>query len=100
MVQPGSFYWWDIVNKVNMLRPEFYFMMDRDLWLRMLRHGEGIHIGKPVAKFQIHTSSKSSEPSFKKIMNQVIHPGLLNDVRIASILFLFILRPKWILEKD
>jgi glycosyltransferase involved in cell wall biosynthesis len=65
MVQPGSFYRWDIVNKVNMLLPEFYFMMDRDLWLRMLRYGEGIHIGKPVAKFRIHTSSKSSEPPFK-----------------------------------
>lgn len=65
IVQPGSFYRWDIVNEVNMLRPEFYFMMDRDIWLRILCYGNGVHIGNSVAKFRIHASAKSSEPPFK-----------------------------------
>jgi glycosyltransferase involved in cell wall biosynthesis len=65
IVQPGSFYRCDVVNEVNMLRPEFYFMMDRDLWLRILCYGNGVHIGNSVAKFRIHASAKSSKPPFK-----------------------------------
>jgi len=64
MVQPGSFYNRKIINKTGKINTEFYLMMDREFWLRMLRYGDGIHIGKPVAKFRVHVSSKSSEPPF------------------------------------
>jgi len=64
VVQPGSFYNKKIINKIGMLNTNFYLMMDREFWLRMLCYGDGLHIGKAVAKFRIHTSSKSSEPPF------------------------------------
>ncbi len=64
IVQPGSFYSKKIINKTGMINTKFYLMMDREFWLRILRYGDGIHIGKPVAKFRVHVSSKSSEPPF------------------------------------
>lgn len=60
MVQPGSFYPKHAVDCIGLLNPWFHAAMDRDLWLRLLRHGDAVHVGCTVAKFRVHPQSKTS----------------------------------------
>ena len=65
IVQPGSFYATELVRQVGGVRPQFYIVMDRDLWSRLLQVGDGWHVGTQVARFRRHDQAKSSEPPFR-----------------------------------
>lgn len=62
IVQPGSFYPADLVRQVGGLNENFYIIMDRDLWIRLLQLGDGHHTGRNMACFRHHQKAKSSEP--------------------------------------
>lgn len=72
LVQPGSFYPASMVKKVGGLCKEFYLLMDLDLWLCLLKHGDGFHVGGKVAQFRRHSGAKSSEPLDKYFSESLV----------------------------
>jgi glycosyltransferase involved in cell wall biosynthesis len=83
VVQPGSFYATNLVRQVGGVRPEFYILMDRDLWSRLLSVGDGWHVGTQVARFRRHDQAKSSEPPFRYLeetlrLNEDFRPSLFS----------------------
>jgi glycosyltransferase involved in cell wall biosynthesis len=83
IVQPGSFYPAELVQQVGGLRPQFYMIMDRDLWLRLLQVGNGRHVGELVACFRRHAGAKSSEAPFRFLeeierLNREFRPRLFS----------------------
>lgn len=58
--QPGSFMSRWALDRIGPLDPRFHYMMDFDLWLRLIDEGiKGVHIPKPLAVFEVHGDSKS-----------------------------------------
>ena len=60
-VQPGSFYRRWAVEAVGGVSPEFYLLMDVDLWIRLTRIGPAIRLDEKLADFRVHVDAKSSE---------------------------------------
>lgn len=60
-VQPGSFYRRWAVEAVGGISPEFYLLMDVDLWIRLARIGSCVRIDETLAEFRVHPDAKSSE---------------------------------------
>jgi glycosyltransferase involved in cell wall biosynthesis len=63
MAQPGSFYRKSAVEAAGGLRNEFHLLMDKDLWLRLLKQGPGYHTGEVGAFFRKHASAKTDRIS-------------------------------------
>lgn len=64
LLQPNAFWRKDIFLKVGMLRNKFDYMMDVDLWLRMLQcNAQFKHIPEYLACFRLHSSSKTVSKS-------------------------------------
>lgn len=59
VMQPGSFYRRQYVERVGGLDKKLRFVMDYDLFIRLLRISKGVYIPEPLAKFRLHTESKS-----------------------------------------
>lgn len=72
LVQPGSFYVADLVRQVGGVDKQFYIVMDRDLWSRLLKVGDGWHVGEQVASFRRHSAAKSSEPPVRYLEETLI----------------------------
>jgi hypothetical protein len=59
VIQPGSFYRKSYVELVGGIDKKLRFVMDYDLFIRLLRISEGAYIAEPLAKFRLHAKSKS-----------------------------------------
>ncbi len=57
--QPGSFYRKEVLDSVGGVALTLRFVMDYDLFIRVLSVSEGIYIPEPLAKFRLHAKSKS-----------------------------------------
>lgn len=70
VIQPGSFYRRDIVEKVNYLDESIYYCMDLDLYLKLLKHGNLYSVDdKPLAKFRKWEESKTATGRIKFLRN-------------------------------
>jgi hypothetical protein len=58
--QPGSILARKVIEKIGMLDEKLDFQMDLDLWMRAGLHFPFGHIPKPVARFRIHSQSKTT----------------------------------------
>ncbi len=73
------------LDAVGLLNPELHYLMDYDLWLRMLRAGMKFqHVPQAWAKYRIHTTSKYSNQRvfFWREMLDVIEAYLKSDPRV------------------
>lgn len=59
IIQPGSFYRTCVVKKVGYLDESLHYVMDYDLWVKLLKHSEIQFINEIVAYFRIHDNSKT-----------------------------------------
>lgn len=58
--QPGSFHSRSMLERVGFLDESFHYMMDCDLWLRMVDAGvKHVYIPEVLAVFEVHGGSKS-----------------------------------------
>jgi len=64
--QPGSFYRKRFVELVGGLDKKLNFVMDYDLFIRLLKISKAIYIPIPLAKFRIHSKSKTFNYSATK----------------------------------
>jgi glycosyltransferase involved in cell wall biosynthesis len=60
-VQPGSFYRRWATEAIGGVSPEFYLLMDVDLWIRLSRLGKTVRLDRTLAEFRVHDGAKSSE---------------------------------------
>jgi len=59
VTQPGSFYKKQLVEKVGGIDTRLFFVMDYDLFIRLLKVSKGVYIPEPLARFRLHSKSKS-----------------------------------------
>ncbi|MDI3546994.1 MAG: hypothetical protein PWR10_646 [Halanaerobiales bacterium] len=59
IAQPGSFYSMKAVKKVGYLDESLNYVMDYDLWIKLLKISEIKYLDKVLAKFREHNQSKS-----------------------------------------
>jgi glycosyltransferase involved in cell wall biosynthesis len=60
LVQPSTFWRRDLFFAAGMLRPQFHYAMDVDLWFRFLNSGAAFaHIPEFLSNFRLHAASKS-----------------------------------------
>jgi glycosyltransferase involved in cell wall biosynthesis len=60
LIQPSTFWRRDMFFAAGMLRPQFHFAMDVDLWFRFLNAGAAFaHIPEFLSNFRLHPASKS-----------------------------------------
>jgi glycosyltransferase involved in cell wall biosynthesis len=57
--QQASFFRADLWKKVGPLDPDFYFAMDYDLWVRLARISQLLHVPETWANFRLHGAGKS-----------------------------------------
>ncbi|MBR2475739.1 MAG: glycosyltransferase [Bacteroidaceae bacterium] len=70
VLQPGSFYKKNILEKVNYLDESIHYCMDLDLFLKLLEHGTLHSVDdKPLAKFRKWEEAKSATGRTKFIKN-------------------------------
>ena len=66
--QPSTFWRRDALTKVGFLDESLYYTMDYDYWLRLGNLYPLFVIDKPLAKFRIHTNSKSGKYFHKQFL--------------------------------
>lgn len=59
IAQPTVFYRTRILRSIGFLKEEFKYVMDFDLWLRILRHHRAVHDSFVAACFRLQSGSKS-----------------------------------------
>lgn len=77
------------LDSVGSLNPKFNYLMDYDLWLRMLRKGMTFHhVGRPWAKYRVHRKAKSSAQrvGFWRELIVVVEAYLSSDPRVPAVL--------------
>lgn len=61
LIQQGSFYRRDIVEKVNYLDENIHYCMDLDLWLKLSQYGEIHYLNhSPLAAFRVWEATKTT----------------------------------------
>jgi asparagine synthase (glutamine-hydrolysing) len=60
LCQPGSFYRRDVLEKVGFLDESLRFVMDYDLWLRLLKMGNAEYIPAILANYRVHKTTKTN----------------------------------------
>jgi glycosyltransferase involved in cell wall biosynthesis len=60
VLQAGSFYRRHYVEQAGGIDKKLTFVMDYDLFIRLLRISKGVYLPETVAKFRLHPQSKSS----------------------------------------
>ncbi len=65
VLQPGSFHPRWVINKIGLPDTRLNYCMDYDYWLRVLEKGKSIYINDTLAKFRMHTESKSVSQKYK-----------------------------------
>ena len=65
--QPGSFYEKEAVEKIGFLDESLKFVMDRDLWLKLLQYGKPKFIPYVMAYLRAHNDSKSCNKKISDI---------------------------------
>ncbi|MDQ3964084.1 MAG: glycosyltransferase [Actinomycetota bacterium] len=69
--QPGSFHPRWALEKVGYLDESFRFMMDLDLWLRLLDEGlRWVYVPRILAIFELHAASKSGAVSHAQFLEE------------------------------
>jgi glycosyltransferase involved in cell wall biosynthesis len=63
--QPAAFFSKKIINKIGGLDESLHYAMDYDLWLKILRQGQAIHIPEVLANFREWNESKTSSDQQK-----------------------------------
>lgn len=70
VIQQGSFYLREIVERVNYLDINNFYCMDLDLWLNLLKHGSIFHTNdKPHTAFRIYSGTKTDTGKEKFLKN-------------------------------
>ena len=70
VLQQGSFYRTDILQKVNYLDPTIYYCMDLDLWLKLSKYGPIYSLDlPPLSAFRIWENSKTFTGGLKFLKN-------------------------------
>ncbi len=65
------------------VREDLYYSMDYELWLRFAHCGANIHvIGRPLARFRVHSNQKTADPSRFKAELIVVRDQFAADVGI------------------
>lgn len=59
LLQPAAFMSADLVRKAGFLDPSLHFVMDYDLWLKLLEQAPSAHVPKFWAGFRLQPDSKS-----------------------------------------
>ena len=73
IIQPGSFYPTQLVQRVGYRNERIHYCMDLDLWLRLLTHGPIYsYADEPVAGFRIWGESKTSTGG-QWFLSDIIH---------------------------
>lgn len=74
IIQPGSFYSHKLVQKVGYLDEKLNYVMDYDLFIKLLTLGDIKFIDKLLAKFRLHNESKtvSENHNFSREIYEVI----------------------------
>jgi hypothetical protein len=65
--QPGSFYKSETLQKVGYLDENLNFVMDTDLWLKLLRNGKAKFVPHIMAYLRAHDESKSCNKKISDI---------------------------------
>lgn len=65
VVQPGSFYKKDLVEKVGYLDDNLNYVMDFDLWIKLLKISNAYYIPEYLSKFRFHDLSKTRSAYLK-----------------------------------
>lgn len=69
--QPGSFHPRDALERVDYLDESFHFMMDLDLWLRLVDAGFGwVYVPRVLAIFELHEASKTGAVSHARFLEE------------------------------
>jgi glycosyltransferase involved in cell wall biosynthesis len=55
----STFFYKDILEEVGYLDQDLHYTMDDEYWLRIKRHYQFYHIGKPLARIRIHDRMKT-----------------------------------------
>jgi glycosyltransferase involved in cell wall biosynthesis len=58
--QPAVFWRKKILNEIGMLDESLHYVMDYDYWVRVFFNYKTLKINKPLAKFRVHSTSKTS----------------------------------------
>lgn len=72
LVQPGSFYPRELVDRVGGVRKDYYLMMDKELWLRLSQEGPGYHVRSHTASFRRHGGAKTHRPTGRHIKERLL----------------------------
>lgn len=96
VVQPGSFYKKAFVEKVNYLDDNLRYVMDFDLWIRILKLGNIKYVNETLAYFRLHANSKtvSEQDGFAPEIEKVLKR---NDGSIYALPNLY-LRDRYYME--
>lgn len=98
VVQPGSFYNKDLVAKVGYLDESLNFVMDYDLWIRLVNQRDSFKVNNILAKFRLHNESKTmGEGNSKRFWKEIywVRKNKYNINRISKFDIFFI---KWIFK--
>jgi glycosyltransferase involved in cell wall biosynthesis len=57
----ASFMRTDAVRRVGAFDDDFHFIMDWDLFIRLMRHGRCLHVPEVISNFTMHASTKTSK---------------------------------------
>lgn len=78
VLQPGSFYRRQAVEACGGVDPSWYLLMDLDLWIRLLRHGDAVRIPEVLARFREHPGAKSSARNLR-YLKESLRIGWLHE---------------------
>jgi glycosyltransferase involved in cell wall biosynthesis/2-polyprenyl-3-methyl-5-hydroxy-6-metoxy-1,4-benzoquinol methylase len=70
--QPTVFFFKELLDEFGGLDESLYFAMDYDLWLRFSKRYPFFSIGKPLATYRIHQTSKSLEISEQELLKRTV----------------------------
>lgn len=65
VLQPGSFHPRQAINKVGLPDVNLNYCMDYDFWIRLLKDNKGLYLNEILARFRMHTDSKSVSQKYK-----------------------------------
>jgi glycosyltransferase involved in cell wall biosynthesis len=82
--QPEVFFSKALWDKAGgQVREDLYYSMDYELWLRFANCGANIHvIGRPLARFRVHSDQKTADPSRFKAELIVVRDQFAAEVGI------------------
>lgn len=97
VIQQGSFYRRDIVERINFLDENIYYCMDLDLWLRLLDHGNIYALSnKPYGAFRVWEATKTNTGQ-EKFLKNILHVLREHGVKNFS---KSIIKIKWYIFKS